>query len=378
MQRKVPARRQRKVPALRPGTVTAGLLIPALALVLVAALAGCAGGGRARHPAPQPRAVRAFLSTYVQPDGRVTRPDQGGDTVSEGQAYGLLLAEVAGDNGAFSRVWRWTHDHLQLPDGLFAYHANAAGQILSRQPASDADLLMAWALLRYRGPGAAAIRAEGRRVAAAVLAHEVTTGPGGTPILAAGPWATGRPASLDPSYWSLTAMNGIASLTGNPRWRQLADGAVALTRHLTGGGRVLPPDWAELTASGVIRAEPAPNGSQPQPQYGLDAQRTVVWFGSSCDAQARQLAARWWTLLEPGDRAQATVLHPAGPVIDPAVAVLPLVASASSAYAAGAAGAGRQLLQRASQVQQKYPTYYGAAWAALGPALLSGTTLGGC
>src|SRR5262249_12541802 len=156
MQRKVPARRQRKVPALRQGTVTAGPLIPALVLVLVAALAGCASGGRVRHPAPQPPAVPAFLAAYVQPDRPGTRPDQGGDTVSEGQAYGLLLAEAAGDNGAFGRIWRWTHDHLQLPNGLFAYHANAAGQILSRQPASDADLLMAWALLRYRGPGAAA------------------------------------------------------------------------------------------------------------------------------------------------------------------------------------------------------------------------------
>src|SRR5215472_1707703 len=179
--------------------VQAGTLVPALGLILSTTLAGCGGGGPARRPAPQPHAARAFLSAYVQPDGRVTRPDQGGDTVSEGQAYGLLLAEVAGDNGAFSRIWQWTRDHLQLPNGLFAYRADPAGRVLSRQPASDADLLMAWALLRYRGPQAAAAHTAGRAVAAAVLAHEVTTGPGGTPILAAGPWATGRPASLDPA-----------------------------------------------------------------------------------------------------------------------------------------------------------------------------------
>jgi endo-1,4-beta-D-glucanase Y len=357
--------------------VRAGTLIPALTLVLAMALAGCAGGG-VRHPVPQPGATRAFLSAYVQPDGRVTRPDQGGDTVSEGQAYGLLLAEVAGNHAAFSRIWQWTRDHLQLPSGLFAYHADAAGRVLSSQPASDADLLIAWALLRYRGPGAAALHVSGRRVAAAVLAHEVTTGPGGTPVLAAGPWATGRPASLNPSYWSLTAMNNIATLTGNPRWHRLADGAVALTLRLTQGGRVLPPDWAELTASGQIRPEPAPGGSQPQTQYGLDAQRTVVWFASSCDAQAQQLAARWWGLLKPGERSQAIALHPAGTVLNREASVLPLVASASSAYAAGAAAAGRQLLQRAARQQRKYPTYYGAAWAALGPALLSGSTLGDC
>jgi len=57
-----------------------------------------------------------------------------------------------------------------------------------------------WALLRYQGPAAAERHQAGQQVAAAVLRHEVTTGPGGTPVLTAGPWATGRPASLDPSY----------------------------------------------------------------------------------------------------------------------------------------------------------------------------------
>jgi endoglucanase len=80
---------------------------------------------------------------YVLPDGRVTRPDQGNDTVSEGQAYGLLLAEAAGKPAVFGRIWRWTQVHLQLPSGLFAYHANSAGRVISTQPASDADLLIA-------------------------------------------------------------------------------------------------------------------------------------------------------------------------------------------------------------------------------------------
>src|SRR5207237_303384 len=60
-------------------------------------------------------------------------------------------------------------------------------------------------------------------------------------------------------------------------WRAMAAGAVSLTRSLTRNGRLLPPDWAELTAAGALRPEPAPNGSQPQTQYGLDAQRTVAW-----------------------------------------------------------------------------------------------------
>lgn len=116
----------------------------------------------------------------------VVRPNQGGDTVSGGQAYGMLLAErLVTTPSSLSNV--------QLGNGLVGYHANAAGQDISRQPASDADLLIAWALLRYSGSGAAGAQADGRRVASAILAHEVTHGPGGMPVLTAGPWATGRP-----------------------------------------------------------------------------------------------------------------------------------------------------------------------------------------
>ena len=354
----------------------------AMYLVLAGTVAGCsaapAGSGSAVGGAGARRVAAGFLDEYVRPDGRVTRPDQGGDTVSEGQAYGMLLAEVADRPGTFGRIWQWTRDHLQGSSGLFAYHANAAGQILSREPASDADLLIAWALLRYQGPDSVVRHREGRRVAAAVLAREVTAGPGGTPVLAAGPWATGRPASIDPSYWSLPALTGLARLTGNSRWQRIAGGAVSLAGHLTSGGRVLPPDWAKLTAAGVLAPEPAPDGSQPQAQYGLDAQRTVAWFAAPCDPRAQALAARWWGLLRTGDRAQAQALRPDGAVLDPAPAPLPLVAAAAGAQAAGQRAAARRFLQRAAARQHRDPTYYGAAWVALGSALLSGALASPC
>jgi endoglucanase len=218
----------------------------------------------------------------------------------------------------------------------------------------------------------------GRQVAAAILAHEVTAGPGGTPILAAGPWATGRPASLDPSYWSLQALQGIAQATGGRQWRHLAAGTVALTRQLTRDGRLLPPDWAELTAAGALRPEAAPDGSQPQTQYGLDAQRAVVWFAASCDSQARQLAARWWPLLRASGRAQALALRPDGTVLNATPSVLPLVAAAAAAKAAGAGAASQRLLRQATAAQHSHPTYYGGAWQALGSALLPGGSLGAC
>ncbi len=343
---------------------------------LAAVAAGCGGSSPAASPGQ--RAAARFLAVYARPDGRVVRPDQGGDTVSEGQAYGMLLAEVAGDHAAFRRIWQWTWSHLRLANGLFGYHANAAGKEVSQQPASDADLLIAWALLRYRGPGAATWHRDGRQVADAILAHEVTTGPGRVPVLAAGPWATGRPASLDPSYWSLTAMEGLAQLTGRAQWRRMAAGAVSVTRSLTQDGRLLPPDWAELTAAGTLRPEPAPNGSQPQTQYGPDAQRTVAWFAASCNSQARALAARWWPMLRQKDRAQALALSPNGTMLNPTPAALPLVAAAAAAKAARDGPAVHQLLRQAGAQQHSHPTYYGGAWNALGTALLTTQSLTSC
>lgn len=354
----------------KPRVITC--LAAAITCAGLIAASGCGSSGPPRHTATE------LGPAYLRPDGQVVRADQGGDTVSEGQAYGMLLAEAAGKDATFGRIWAWTRQHLQQGDGLFSWHASPAGQVIGQQPASDADLLIAWALLRYRGPGAAARHRDGRRVAAAILAHEVTTGPGGVPVLAAGPWAAGQPASLDPSYWSLAAFQGLARLTGNQEWHRLATGAVTMTRELTRGGQLLPPDWAELTAAGALRPEPAPDGSQPATQYGPDAQRTVVWFAASCDPQARALAAHWWPLLRPAGRDQALALRPAGTVLNGTPAVLPLVASAAAAEASRDAAAARTLLRRASAQQHSHPTYYGAAWNDLGSVLLSSSSLSAC
>ena len=325
----------------------------------------------------QQTAANAFLGKYVQPTGRVARLDQGNDTVSEGQAYGMLLAEVAGRPAIVRRIWQWTRVHLQDGKGLFAYHASPSGHVLDSQPASDADVLIAWALLRYSGPGAAPLHAAGHQVAGAVLAREIASGPHGMPVLAAGPWAIGQPASLNPSYWALPAFSALANLTQNPQWRRLASTAVTLTSQVTGHGKLLPPDWAAMNGAGTVRAEPAPSGAQPQTQYGLDAQRTVAWFAASCDPQARALAGRWWRLLGAAGRPQAIALKTDGAVINGAAAPLALVASASAARAAGDQAASRTLLRKASHQQHAAPTYYGSAWAALGAALQAGT-LSGC
>src|SRR5439155_5561670 len=121
-----------------------------LSVALVAAIAACTGGNASsasRAVAEARTAARAFLDAFVTSDGRVLRHDQGGDVVSEGQAYALLLAQVAGDRARFDAVWTWTDAHLTRADGLLSWHAGSDGSVLDTNSAADADVFAAWALV---------------------------------------------------------------------------------------------------------------------------------------------------------------------------------------------------------------------------------------
>ena len=124
-------------------------------------------------------AARGFLDSYVDDDGRVVRHDQGGDTVSEGQAYALLVAAAIGDRKTFTDVWAWTTAHLRRPNGLLSWRW-ADGAVVDPSSAADADLDAARALVVagrvFAAPG---LVAEGGALAQAVLDLEtVQTGAG--------------------------------------------------------------------------------------------------------------------------------------------------------------------------------------------------------
>ncbi len=317
-------------------------------------------------------AASHFLQTYVAPDGAVVRYDQGGDVVSEGQAYGMLIAELAGRPAVALEIWVWTRGHLLLPDGLLAYHANADGTLLSDESATDADTLAAYALLRYQGADAPALHAAGLAMAAAVLQREAVAGPLGAPLPTAGPWADGPPTTLDPSYWMPGVYLALARYTGDQSWAESSAQAISLISELSQNGSLLPTDWAELQGSSIL-AIASPGGGAPV-QYGLDAARIPVILTASCATGARPLAARWWRnyFASGGSEDSSIALTSTGGVINAATNPLPYLAAAATAFAAGDSGAANQLLSQAQSEALQYPTYYGDAWLARGPALLEG------
>jgi endoglucanase len=342
------------------------VLAVTLALLLGLGVGAAALGltpAQGRSDARAVAAGRRFLDGYVEPDGRVVRWDQGGDTVSEGQSYALLVATALGDEELVDRVWSWTQRHLSGEDGLVAWHW-VDGAVADRNAASDGDLVLAWALAvageRFDRDD---LRTDGERLARAVL-DRLTVPTARGPVLVAGPWAVGS-GTVNPSYWVLPAYRWFAPL--DPRWDELAVSATGAVDELTQGGRALAPDWAVVEPTGVLRAQGGADG-QGRPRHGLDAARVTVWRALACEEDQRAAAARAGSLLGP-DPARARALD--GGVVDPEPHPLALVAAAAAAHAQGDARRRDALLASAEAIEAREPGYYGAAWVALGRILLT-------
>ncbi|MGB8651130.1 MAG: glycosyl hydrolase family 8 [Mycobacteriales bacterium] len=341
-------------------------------LLVVVATTSCAVPGASPDDRAAVAAGRHFLAVYEDGDGRVVRRDQGGDTVSEGQGYAMLVALALGDRGRFDRAWSWTWRHLRRPDGLLSFLWRD-GAVVDATPAADADLQVAWALaLAARRWHVVGYRTAARTLAVAIADHEIGYDDQGRPLLAAGPWGRagpGKAVTVEPGYWTLAAMPVLAGVTADNRWRGLEAATRATLLGLAGRSGLLPPDWARV--GGGSRAEPVRSPSGAAVACGLDGQRALVWAATS--RSGRSLAAAWWRRVRDGSATLSRGLD--GTPRDVAVAPLGAVAAAAASGAAGDLAARDRLLALATRVAQRYPTYYGSAWLALGRLLLTTSRL---
>jgi endo-1,4-beta-D-glucanase Y len=117
------------------------------------------------NPADAQAAYAKFMTDIVRSDGaggflRVIRPNSSGavvnSTVSEGIAYGMLLAVYAGDQPSFDKFWQYSQIHLD-GNGLMNWYIGPGGETLGTGAASDSDEDMAFALImadaRWGGRG---------------------------------------------------------------------------------------------------------------------------------------------------------------------------------------------------------------------------------
>ncbi len=273
-------------------------------------LLGCAAVGRAAtgrpatHPAQSPAdgcgepdpwpLWEAYRAHFITSEGRVIDHTGGGHSTSEGQAYAMVLSLIAGDRQTFERVLRWATDNLAggdlaetLPAWKWGRLEPGEWGVADPNPASDADLWMAYALIEAGRSWEEPAHGElGRAIAANVAEREVADLPGLGPMLLPAPEGfvlDERTWRLNPSYLPLQVLDGLAASGARGPWARVREGAVEVLRASAAGGFV--PDWIAYREGSGFLPDPVsgPVGSH-------DAIRTYLWASTLHDDAADKAA----------------------------------------------------------------------------------------
>jgi len=222
-----------------------------------------------------------FKQTFIL-NGRVFRPKDKNDTVSEGQAYGMIRAVLMNDRKTFDECLAWTETFLSRKashgDRLMAWHFEN-GAVSDTQSASDADIDYAYSLiLAHRAWNDQRYLSLAKEVLTSVLEKETAVIHGKIYLL---PWTKkgNEPeplVTLNPSYYAPSHFKLFYEVTGDKRWQEMAD----TTYDLLGRLIELPvdpkekgvvPDWVGIDQQGEIKALPG----QPL-VFGWDAVRVPL------------------------------------------------------------------------------------------------------
>lgn len=249
----------------------AGLLL-AGALVAPAAHAACAWPAWER-----------FARESISEDGRVI--DRGSErqiTTSEGQSYGLFFALVANDRARFERILRWTENNLArgdftaaLPAWLWGRRDDGGWGVLDANPASDADLWIAWTL----GEAGRLWKQRhysvlGTVLGNRILAEETAELPGLGRSLLPAPVGFVKPEGwrLNPSYVPLQLLRGLQAQSPESGWERLVEPSRRLVEETAAKGYA--PEWVLWTKQGAFATDPETRG-----EGSYNAIRVYLWAG---------------------------------------------------------------------------------------------------
>ncbi|MDX2081984.1 MAG: glycosyl hydrolase family 8 [Terrimicrobiaceae bacterium] len=336
------------------------------ALVIGAGLLAAAGGLLWWRAETDPSRIPAsdwsrFRNRFVSADGRVVDTGNGGVSHSEGQGYGMLLAEACGDRRSFDRIWNWTRTNLQTrpDDKLLSWQWKPSsdgngGSVTDPNNASDGDLLVAWALVRAsKRWGIYAYQQAAAEILLDLHRLAVRQTPAG-PILLPGVhgFVKDSGTTLNGSYYVFPAFREIVAAFPGTGWDRVAAFGHQLLRQTLFGDARLNPDWF-LDANGFYSLE-----TQFPPDFGYNAIRIplhLAWENPRSELLGTYV--NFWRGFPDLSKMPATVnleTNTFGP--DPALPGMESIARFTLA-----AGAGQQLAIRDIPPVSSEEPYYSAS-----------------
>jgi endo-1,4-beta-D-glucanase Y len=232
----------------------------------------------------------AYSARFIDTQGRVIDPQGDARSTSEGQAYAMFFALVDNDRACFDRVLNWTQANLaqgdlrtHLPVWLWGKNKDGAWKTIDANPASDADVWMAYTLIEAGRLWKAPLYTNlGRQMMVLIAKSEVADLPGFGPMLMPGPtgFQHGHVWTLNPSYLPLFIFERFAAVDPAGPWGQIALGIPSMLMQSARHGYAM--DWVDYVPGDGFY--PAPelhpgNKDSDAPGGGYDAIRVYLWAG---------------------------------------------------------------------------------------------------
>jgi endo-1,4-beta-D-glucanase Y len=233
----------------------------------------------AKYPFPQGRALPSCTYPAYSTDvvataytnwktkffqgGRVIRPENGNDTVSEGIAYGMLIGVYMNDKSLFDALWSYAKSHFD-GNGLMNWQISSSGGTMGSGSASDADEDMAWALAMASVQWGGSYAGDATTLLDSIWNKEVE---GGSNVLKPGD-NFGGSSQTNPSYFAPSYYRVFGKFS-NHDWMGLLSKSYEILAA-SSGSYGLVPNWVNSSGAGVN--SPGTDGTGPH--FGYDACRT--------------------------------------------------------------------------------------------------------
>jgi endo-1,4-beta-D-glucanase Y len=215
-------------------------------------------------------AWKASLVQECPSDNSAVVVKDGGQVVSEGIAYGMLISVNMDDQALFDKLWKFYTDHLD-ENGLMNWSmgvCDAPGNNMAHA-AADAELDALMALLQANAAWGGTYVSDAQTLAGNILLHEVEECDGRTILKPGDVWGgcsdmTGQ-ERINPSYFAPGYYRAFAKAFPDQAatWTALLEGSYELIPPIQTRLGGLFPDWSGVDGSDWYDAG-----------YGYDACRT--------------------------------------------------------------------------------------------------------